>query len=113
MVLIYFLGTGASSFSGDGGPATSASLNHPYRVFVDSNAVIYISDATNNRVRNVDTSEIISTIIGTGLTSYNGESVPGTACNLNAPRGIVVDSFTGDIYIASNGNAILQVMSGA
>ena len=46
-------GTGASGFAGDGGPATSATLNAPFGVAVDSAGNIYISDQNNNRIRKV------------------------------------------------------------
>jgi len=42
---------GTTSYSGDGGPATSAALSSPYAVAVDSNENVYISDEGNNRVR--------------------------------------------------------------
>ncbi len=57
-------GTGA--YAGDGGPATSAQLNRPHGVAVDTTGNVYIADTYNNRLRKVDTSGIITTIAGNG-----------------------------------------------
>lgn len=54
-------GNGVKGASGDGGPATSASLNAPYDVAADAKGNILIADVGNNRVRVVDPSGIIST----------------------------------------------------
>ena len=42
-IITTIAGTGASSYSGDNGPATSATLNYPYLIEVDSagNSLIY------------------------------------------------------------------------
>ena len=66
-------GTGATAalsggFSGDGGPATSAQLLSPTGVVVDSSGNLFISDHYNHRIRKVDTSGNISTVVGTGAT---------------------------------------------
>jgi uncharacterized protein (TIGR03437 family) len=47
---------GAANFSGDGGPATSATLNHPAGVAVDGSGNIFIADTGNNRIRQVSVS---------------------------------------------------------
>src|SRR5579863_3071554 len=63
-------GNGSITYSGDGGPATSAGMN-PYGVAVDSAGNIFIADLANNRARKVDTSGIISTVAGCDLTSLS------------------------------------------
>ena len=47
-------GTGKGSYSGDGGPATSAELNAPERVSLDTAGNLYIGDSKNNRVRQIE-----------------------------------------------------------
>ena len=44
-------GTGSKGYSGDGGAATSASLNYPSGVALDSTGNLYIADSDNNRIR--------------------------------------------------------------
>ncbi len=44
---------GRSGFSGDGGPATSATLNHPFGLALDAGGNLYIADTDNDVVRKV------------------------------------------------------------
>ena len=46
-------GNGAIGYSGDGGPATSAQLNHPHCIAVDGGGNLYIADTFNYRIRRV------------------------------------------------------------
>ena len=48
-------GTGASSFSGDNGAATSATFNHPWGLAIDGKNDIYIADDLNSRIRLIST----------------------------------------------------------
>ena len=113
-------GSGASSYSGDGGPATSAALCYPYGVTVDSSGTqcnykyspnyvflttyprlgnVYIGDSNNQRVRKVTISTgIISTVAGTGTVGYSGDGGDATSATLNA-AGVAVDT-AGNVYIA-------------
>ena len=59
-------GNGVSGFSGDGGQATSAQLNGPQGVAVDSAGNVYIADTANNRVRKVAANGVITTVAGNG-----------------------------------------------
>ena len=92
-------GNGAQSYSGDGGPATSARLNLPADVAVDAAGNLYIADQFNNRIRKVDTNGIITTIAGTGHESFAGDGGPATSAYLDNPRGIAVDA-AGNVYFA-------------
>ncbi len=96
-------GNGTAGFAGDGGPATSASLNGPRDVFVDGLGNIYIADETNHRIRKVDTSGIISTVAGNGTQGFSGDGGPATSASLNNPRGVFVD-VSGNIYIGDTNN---------
>jgi uncharacterized protein YjiK len=92
-------GNGTGGYSGDGGAATSAELSHPSGVTVDSAGNFYIADQTNNRIRKVTTTGIISTVAGNGTQGYSGDGGAATSAELNQPYGVTVDS-AGNIYIA-------------
>ncbi|MCX7170039.1 MAG: IPT/TIG domain-containing protein [Proteobacteria bacterium] len=67
-----FEADGQGSFSGDGGPATQATLNTPYGVAVDAQGNLFIADSGNRRIRKVDTSGLITTFASsTDLISVN------------------------------------------
>src|SRR3990172_9212673 len=63
-VITTVAGNGIMGYSGDGGPAVSASLYGPSGVAVDSSGNIYIADSWNYRIRKVDTSGVITTVAG-------------------------------------------------
>ncbi|MDH3238618.1 MAG: hypothetical protein OEM47_08895, partial [Deltaproteobacteria bacterium] len=48
-----FAGIGTVGFSGDEGPATSAQLNDPLSIAVDSRGNVYIADTGNHAIRMV------------------------------------------------------------
>ena len=79
-------GTGTAGFSGDGGPATSAELYDPSGVAVDSAGNVYIADSDNEVVRKVTAStQVITTIAGTGTYGYSGDNGPATSAELGTP----------------------------
>ena len=86
-------GTGTSSYSGDNGAATSATLNYPGGVVLDTAGNVYIADTLNQRIRKVTISTgIITTFAGTGTGSYSGDNGPATSATLYYPYGVAVDS---------------------
>ncbi len=103
------VGSGASGFSGDGGPATQAKLRVPAGLCFDSKGNLYIADRENHRVRKVDTKGIISTIAGNGIAGYSGDGGPATQANLNLPSGVVVDK-NGNIFISDRSNNRIRVV---
>jgi len=72
-------GNGTAGFSGDGGPAVDACLDHPYSAAFDPSGHLYIFDTQNSRIRKVDAvSGIISTVAGNGTTGFSGDGGPAT-----------------------------------
>lgn len=96
-------GNGNPGYSGDGGAATSASLNQPVGVAVDSGGNLYIADEANHAVRKVDTSGVITTIAGNGHAGYNGDNIPASTAQINLPADVAIDS-SGNIFISDSGN---------
>ena len=91
-------GTGEEGYSGDGGPATQAQLNHPLDVEVDGGGNVYIADLSNNHIRKVDAAGTISTIAGTGEEGYSGDGGSATQVQLSGPHGVALDA-AGNLYI--------------
>ncbi len=96
-------GTGVAGFGGDGGPATSARLNRPYGLALDSTGVLYVSDFKNHRVRKISVDGTISTIAGTGVAGFGGDGGPAASAQLNEPHGLAVDCVD-TLYIADHVN---------
>ena len=98
----------SGSFSGDGGPATSARLNRPRGVAVASDGTVYIADWSNRRIRAVATDGTISTVAGTGSGSFipgAPDGSPATLVDVPSPHNIVVSS-TGAVYISASSSLV-------
>jgi sugar lactone lactonase YvrE len=102
-------GTGLSGSSGDGGPATAATLNQPQGVTVDGNGNLYIADTANHRIRRVDSTGAITTIAGNGAPGYLGDGGPALAAELNLPLAVAVDPAGNLIIPDSANNAVREV----
>jgi hypothetical protein len=103
-------GNGSCGYAGDGGPATSAKLNHTYGVAVDGAGNLYISDPLNCRVREVS-GGTITTVAGNGTCGYAGDGGPATSAELNGPTGVALDG-AGNLYIGDSGNCRVREVSG-
>jgi len=100
-------GNGINAYSGDGGPATAASMKAPNAVFFDTSGNLFIGDNYAYTIRKVNTSGIISTIAGTGAIGYNGDGHPATATQLNRPNSGFFDKW-GNLYFADGGNNCIR-----
>ncbi len=110
-IITTIVGTGTASYSGDGGDATSATLNTPHGVTVDSSGNVYIGDTGNAVVRKLTIATgTITTIAGTGTSGSSGDGGAATSANLNSPCGVAVDTL-GNIYIGDQGNCKVRMVT--
>ncbi len=115
-------GTGSASYSGDNGQATSAAINHPTGIAVDSIGTsyllifsfdfyfntyvgdVYIAEQYSDVVRKVTTlTSIITTIAGTGTGDFSGDNGAATSAALYGPFRVTLD-LSGNVYIADTYN---------
>src|ERR1017187_2970411 len=108
-ILTLVAGNGTTGFSGDNGPATSAQLNFPAGVAVDSAGNLYIADSSSNRVRKVSNG-VITTVAGNGTAGISGDNGPATSAQLIFPQVIAVDS-AANLYIADNYSGRVRMVS--
>ena len=95
---------GKPGYSGDGGPALSATLNQPYEIRFDRAGNIYFVEMKNNVVRKVDrASGIISTLAGNGKPGFAGDGGPAAKAMFNQPHSIQFDTH-GDLYVCDIAN---------
>ena len=102
-IITTIAGTGVSGYNGDGIPATDAQISEPHEMAYDGAGNLYFSDPGNQRVRKIDPSGIISTVVGNGISGFGGDGGPATAAVLSYPSGICIDHF-GNLYIGDGNN---------
>lgn len=97
--------TGTGGYTGDNGPATSAELNGPGAIAIDSAGNFYIADFYNSAVRKVTAATgVITTVAGDGTHGDTGDNGPATSAEVGSPIGLTVDA-AGDLYIVSSGTS--------
>jgi len=104
-------GNGTPAFAGDGALATAASLQSPTDVDCDAAGNLYICDRDNHAVRKVTLSTgVITTVAGSGVSGYAGDTGPATGAKLQSPSGIFVDRANGRLYVADTLNSVVRVV---
>lgn len=99
-VITTVAGNGQKGYTGDGGPATKATMNEPYGVLPDRDGNLFIVDRLNAVIRRVDAKTgRISTYAGTGVKGYGGDGGPATQAQFKEPNALDLDP-KGDLYIA-------------
>jgi len=108
---------GTRGYLGDNGPATSALLDTPYGVFVDSFGNIFVADTFNSAIREVVAvnNNTIQTIAGNGTYGFSGDGASATSADLAHPLGVAGSSAGGSggsLFIADSENSrVRQLLS--
>jgi sugar lactone lactonase YvrE len=109
-IISTYSGNSLAAYSGDGGPAVSASMYAPAGCALDSTGNLYVAEAGNNIVRKIAASTgIITTVAGTGFGhgcaggGFGGDGGQATKAQLFCPNGVAVDA-SGDLFISDTGN---------
>ena len=102
-------GTGATGYSGDGGPAIDCEFNGPKAIRCDGDGNVLIVDTENHAIRKYDASSGIITTVAGGHEGPDGDGGPAVGAGLARPHGVVVDS-EGAMYIADSENHRIRVM---
>jgi trimeric autotransporter adhesin len=108
-IITTIAGTGVSGYSGDGGQATSSQLSNSSDVAVDAFGSIYVADSSNDCIRLIKSTGIITTAAGTGVSGYSGDGGQATSAQLSDPHGIAVDVLS-NIYIADSSNNCIRMV---
>ena len=91
--------------SGDGGAATSANIDEPTGVVVDSSENIYIASFNDYKIRKVDSTGTITSVVGSGIGYGTAGSTDGagTSASVNTAYLLALDS-SNNVFIADTGS---------
>jgi sugar lactone lactonase YvrE len=103
-------GNGKAGFSGDGGPATLASLYGPWGLALDAAGNLLVSEYRNHRIRRISTDGTITTIAGTGAAGFSGDGGAARLAQLRSPRMLAIDP-NGTLYVADSSNYRIRSIS--
>lgn len=99
-------------YSGDGGPATLATINGPAHLASDCASDVFVANRLNHNILRVS-GGIVRSIAGSvgSLSGYSGDGGPASLARLNSPNGVAYDCVTGFLYIADTFNSVVRVVS--
>jgi hypothetical protein len=103
-------GTGVQAYTGDGGPATSATFRRPLGIAVDNSGNIYVGDVDNYCVRRIDAFGTITTWAGTGIAGNGPDGGPATATRIGYIWGMATDN-AGNLYLCDGDNHKVRKVS--
>jgi DNA-binding beta-propeller fold protein YncE len=112
-------GSGEAGFSGDGGPATNATLGFPAGLALDPQGRLLIADMNNHVIRRVTFpagsasgayAGMIETIAGTpGSEGFSGDGQEATSAQLSSPADVAVDAAGNVLIVDSDNHRIRRV----
>ena len=113
-------GDTTAGYSGNGALATSAELNSPQSLSVDSAGDVLVADSSNNVVRFIPatsgtyfgqsmTASDIYTIAGNATAGYSGDGASATSAELSDVLDASFDS-SGNVLITDSGNDVVRLV---
>jgi hypothetical protein len=119
-IITTIAGSGNPSYTGDNGPASSATLSGPGDVAFDGAGNLYIADSGNNVIRMITAATgVITTIAGNlgGTVCGSSSDAVGDGCvatqaTLNLPEGVTLDA-NANVYIADTNNHRIREINAA
>ncbi len=103
-IISSYAGVGFPGYDGDGGPATQAHIDGPAGLANDAAGGLYIGESSGGRVRYVDPSGVISTVVGGG----NGDGLPADVAKVE-PQRMTFDR-DGNLLISDRGtNSVRRI----
>ncbi|PQJ09723.1 hypothetical protein CJD36_017490 [Flavipsychrobacter stenotrophus] len=109
-IISTYAGNGINAYTGDGGPATAASLYQPEAVTIDTSGNLFIS-MFDGVIRKVTPSGTISTFAGNGALGFCGDGSPAISACIGT-QGMVMDT-TGIMYLSEGGFARIRTINTA
>ncbi|MBA3542737.1 MAG: hypothetical protein H0T79_24180, partial [Deltaproteobacteria bacterium] len=112
------VGVGTKGSLGDGGLALQAELNweagsnpEPSGGLAVTDTKLYVADTLSNKIRVVDlTTNIITTLAGTGAEGYSGDGGAALEATLRAPHELEIGP-DGDLYVADTDNNVIRAIN--
>lgn len=105
-------GDGSSAYTGDGGPASSATFNGMHNCAVTPNGDLYISDSWNHCIRKIDgRTGVISTIAGTGRKGFSGDGGPATQAEFDYLMCITLNPDNDAIHVTDLTNRRIRTVN--
>lgn len=105
-------GNGNAGFSGDGGPATQASLWYPKSILPDAAGNLLIVDSFNSRIRVVAPNGVITTLAGSGIIGDQGDGGDALKAQLRFPSSVALAS-SGKLFVADTQNSRIRLLTPA
>ncbi len=102
------VGNGKMGYSGDGGPATAATMNQPHEIRFDRDGNLFIADMRNHAIRRWDAkTKFLTTFAGNGQPGYSGDGGLAAMAQFKQPHSIQF-SPNGDLYVCDIGNHVVR-----
>lgn len=100
-IITSIAGTGLAATTGDGGTATTASVNRPNALVADAEGNLYIGEYLGHRIRKVNPQGLISTIAGTSNPGTAFTNIPALQVSVFNPRYLELDP-SGNLYVVDS-----------